>query len=326
MFSGIVYGGVPSPPYSIKLPNGGYQMKKLTTEEFIERAKLKHGDRYCYDITNYVNAITKVRIICPIHGEFNQVANYHLSGRGCNLCSNNTKKTTEQFIDECIKSHGYKYDYSLVVYKGKDDKVRIICPIHGEFNQVAKSHINGHGCNKCSGRFDIGSSTSYDNYIHKLEPYGVECRRSPNDENILEVKCMYCSQWYKPSPCNVTSKVRCIDGKDVGECNLYCSDNCKLSCPTYKQRKYPKGHGKQGTSREVQPQLRKLVFDRDGHKCVRCGKGVDEVQLHCHHLDPVKNNPIESADVDNCITLCKEHHKDAHIDIGCRYQDLRKCK
>ena len=142
-------------------------------------------------------------------------------------------------------------------------------------------------------------------------------------------RCVYCGDWYQPTISSVDTKIKAIDGRTRGDNNLYCSDNCKQSCPTYQQKKYSKddiNKPKQGTSREVQPQLRKLVLERDKYQCVRCGKSVDEVELHCHHLDPVKNNPMESADVDNCITLCKEHHKDAHKDIGCRYSDLRECK
>ena len=166
----------------------------------------------------------------------------------------------------------------------------------------------------------------YSTYHLQLTPYGVECRRNDVDSNVLEVKCLYCDKWYQPSLISIQNKIQTIKGNKSGERNLYCSDNCKLSCPIYKKVKYPKGHGKSGSSREVQPQpqLRKLVLERDNYKCVRCGRGIDEVQLHCHHLTGVELNPVESADVDNCITLCKEHHKDAHKDIGCRYKDLRR--
>ena len=59
------------------------------------------------------------------------------------------KKTTEEFIADAINVHGNKYDYSLVEYKGAIIPVTIICPIHGEFQQRAADHINGHGCKKC---------------------------------------------------------------------------------------------------------------------------------------------------------------------------------
>ena len=60
------------------------------------------------------------------------------------------KKTTEQFVQECIAIHGNKYDYSKVEYKTKNDKVCIICPEHGEFWQKAEYHNKGCNCPKCS--------------------------------------------------------------------------------------------------------------------------------------------------------------------------------
>ncbi len=162
----------------------------------------------------------------------------------------------------------------------------------------------------------------YDTHQPKLEPYGVECRRSSEDQNILEVKCMYCGRWYQPTRNSVSNKRLSILGKTTGENNFYCSDNCKQACPTFGQIKYPKGF-KTNTSREVQPQLRKLVLERDEWVCVKCGS--DDKQLHCHHIDPVKNNPIESADVDNCITLCVNCHNEVHNQKGCTYKELIKC-
>lgn len=60
--------------------------KKLTTEEFIEKARKIHGNKYDYSKVVYVNSQTKVCIICPIHGEFWQRPNDHLNGYGCNKC------------------------------------------------------------------------------------------------------------------------------------------------------------------------------------------------------------------------------------------------
>ena len=60
--------------------------KRFTTEEFIERAKTVHGDRYSYDKVMYVSAHKKVTITCSEHGEFSQVPATHLSGAGCRTC------------------------------------------------------------------------------------------------------------------------------------------------------------------------------------------------------------------------------------------------
>ena len=74
--------------------------------------------------------------------------------------------------------------------------------------------------------------------------------------------------------------------------------------------------------REVQPELRKMVLARDNYLCVKCSS---KELLHCHHIYPVSTNPLESADVDNCITLCKDCHKEAHKKDGCGYEQLETC-
>ena len=72
--------------------------KKLTTEEFIEKAKQIHGDKYDYSLTEYKSNKKKVKIICPIHGVFEQRPLNHLQGCGCIKCSGLEKLTTDEFI------------------------------------------------------------------------------------------------------------------------------------------------------------------------------------------------------------------------------------
>lgn len=124
--------------------------KRLTTEEFIERAKKVHGDKYDYSKVDYVNSKTKVVVICLIHGEFTCLPFDHLYGVGCSRCSRNKKLSTEEFIKKAKEIHGDKYDYSKVVYKNNFTKVCIICPKHGEFFKSPSKFLNGWGCNKCS--------------------------------------------------------------------------------------------------------------------------------------------------------------------------------
>ena len=122
---------------------------KLNTESFITKAKEVHGDKYDYSKVEYVNNSTKVCIICPIHGEFWQIPNNHLSGNGCNKCSGNDKLNTESFITKAKEVHGDKYDYSKVEYINARTKVCIICPVHGEIMIIPNKHLKGYGCNKC---------------------------------------------------------------------------------------------------------------------------------------------------------------------------------
>lgn len=124
-------------------------MKKLTTEEFIKRAKETHGTKYDYSLVDYKNTGTKVKIVCPEHGVFEQRPGDHLNKHGCPVCSGTASLTTEEFIKRAKEIHGGKYDYSLVDYKNCRTKVKIICPVHGVFEQIAETHINGCGCLKC---------------------------------------------------------------------------------------------------------------------------------------------------------------------------------
>lgn len=129
--------------------------RNLTTEEWISKAKEIHGNKYEYDKVDYIDNRTPITITCPIHGDFNQTPNSHLNGRGCPKCGRekakeSNLKNTSEFIQESIQVHGDKYNYSLVNYTGKDRKVKIICPIHGEFEQRPNDHLRGCGCPKCN--------------------------------------------------------------------------------------------------------------------------------------------------------------------------------
>ena len=57
---------------------------------------------------------------------------------------------TKEFIENSIKTHGDKYDYSKVEYKNANEKVIIICSKHGEFLQKPNAHTSGKtGCPIC---------------------------------------------------------------------------------------------------------------------------------------------------------------------------------
>ena len=60
------------------------------------------------------------------------------------------KQTLENFINRANQIHNNKYDYSEFVYVNWKTKVKIICPIHGIFEQTPGIHLSGHGCLKCS--------------------------------------------------------------------------------------------------------------------------------------------------------------------------------
>ena len=124
--------------------------KSLTLEQFIEKAKNIHGNKYDYSKVEYVNTNTKICIICPKHGEFNMLPSSHLLGQECPKCKGRGLNT-DDVIELCKEIHGDKYDYSKVIFSKMHDKVKIICPIHGEFEQTLSKHISKkQGCPKCA--------------------------------------------------------------------------------------------------------------------------------------------------------------------------------
>jgi len=123
---------------------------KPSNDEFIKKAKRVHGDKYNYVLVNYKSSLEKIQIVCSIHGVFKQVPKYHLSGHGCPKCGGVPVITTKIFIVRSTVKHKGKYDYSLVNYKSYSEKVTIICPIHGKFEQLPTVHFRGGGCKKCN--------------------------------------------------------------------------------------------------------------------------------------------------------------------------------
>ena len=131
-------------------------MRKLTTEEFITKAKKIHGDKYDYGLSDYKGSKKKIKIICPIHGEFEQLPNNHLNGAECYLCgvikthkcllSNN-----EEFKQKANLKHNNQYDYSKVEYVNNKKEVCIICKKYGEFYVRPDNHLKGSGCPICYG-------------------------------------------------------------------------------------------------------------------------------------------------------------------------------
>lgn len=138
-----------------KYSHGKYRLTSFET--FLSQAKRIHGDKYDYSKTEWKNTYTKIKITCPIHGEFIQIPQNHIRLKcGCRKCgrliakSKVNKYNTEYFIKHSKKVHGNKYDYSDTQCFNATDKVEIDCSIHGKFKQNANQHLNGHGCPKCN--------------------------------------------------------------------------------------------------------------------------------------------------------------------------------
>ena len=181
--------------------------QRSTSEEFIERAKMKHKDEngnpiYTYEKVNYINAHTSVCITCKIHDAFYQKPHNHLNGATCLNCSNEKsseiqRMSIEEFIEKAKEIHGDTYDYSQTIYgKNNAEHVNIMCKNHGLFYQSPSGHLAGRGCYNCrNDKLSMIKRVSLDECINRFR----QIHGDKYDYTMVE---------YRHNHINV--KIRCI--------------------------------------------------------------------------------------------------------------------
>jgi len=135
------------------------QYNKSNTEEFIERSKEKHDNRYIYSKVEYKDNMTRVCITCPIHnhGDFQQTPNRHLSGRGCPKCISRTSKPAQSWLESLgipnlIYDDGINSEYSVPGTRysadGYDPQTNTIYEFHGDYWHGNPKKFNLEDINK----------------------------------------------------------------------------------------------------------------------------------------------------------------------------------
>lgn len=159
----------------------------------------------------------------------------------------------------------------------------------------------------------------YDTYVHQLKLV-EEIRRCPIDTKLLEVKCVYCAEWFIPKRTVCDQRCQFIKGNVNRENLFYCSEGCKGLCPVFHKRKYSVGHNprkhrnhKQFTEHELNI-WRGEVLKKSNYKCEYCG----EKATIAHHIQPKKLEPFFALDLDNGIACCEDcHYTYGHEDSEC---------
>jgi hypothetical protein len=145
--------------------------RRMTLEEFKIQANEVHNNKYSYENSVLTLTNNKIEILCPIHGNFAQMANNHLRGRGCRQCAtelNNPiradiarKENEKCFIPKATVIHKGFYNYDKVKYFNGTTPITVTCPIHGDFEQQPVNHLRGNGCQDCAGGgFKVKESAS----------------------------------------------------------------------------------------------------------------------------------------------------------------------
>lgn len=183
---------------------------------FIAKAKEIYGDKYDYSKVKYVDMHTKVLIKCnECDTMFWQYPYSHLQGHACPYCNHRSYAyTTEEFIAKANLVHNGKYSYDKTVYKNNKTKVLITCPIHGDFYQNPKSHLQGRGCPKCGFILTKNKKTmTRDEFIERARKvHGDKYDYSKVEyKGMLEKVCIICPEhgefWQTPS-----NHINCLAG------------------------------------------------------------------------------------------------------------------
>lgn len=173
--------------YTLKVNNK--TSRTLLFNYFVRRAKEKYGNRFDYSLTtpeNYHGQRYKIKIICPIHGVFEQTPAVHLMiQNGCGKCGwdkqhQDQSLSTMEFIKKAKTIHGDMYNYDKVNYINHYTDVILICNKHGEFHIHPGDHMyHSHGCPICKSSHGEQIITRF------LETHDVKYERQKKFDKLV---------------------------------------------------------------------------------------------------------------------------------------------
>lgn len=207
--------------------------KKLSQAEWIEECQRIHKNKYDYSKVEYINKRSYVIIICPIHGEFKQLAHNHKRGQGCPLCASLEKKKQSQghyggVISLSNQRFNNEYDFPHIKeeYVNSHSIITIRHKICGcEFKKIANDHLTSkHGGCPCLRKYEKSKMTieeKIDKFLKKTKELFHDEYVYPNIENeykdyqsILTIIHKKCGNQFK-----MKVKVH-LDSKN-GRCECY---------------------------------------------------------------------------------------------------------
>lgn len=230
--------------------------KKMTNEEFIQKATYVHNNYFSYEHCVLNNVNKKVIVTCPVHGDFEVKANNHLNGCNCIKCNKegikhninklpvkntSTKKlTTKDFVERVKEKWGDRYTLSEnSEYESSRKPVTMICKLHGEFSITPNHLLSGRGCPVC-GRNKQKTKEEIINEIIKAQPY------SDYDYSLVEyrgihknitLKCNKCGTVFSNAPSNLIKYKNGCPGCNGSQLELEVEDFLKKNNIKYEREK-----------------------------------------------------------------------------------------
>lgn len=255
------------------------------------------------------------------------------------------------YVDKCKvcklpylteKSRPSEYCSHKCVYKSKAFKNKLSLANSGTNNTMYGKKHSADVLNKMSknrkgkmvgidnhnykGGVSKNKLALYETYASKLEPFEEVRLNTFEAFNLVQVKCYKCNEWFFPTKSKIANRLYAINNLGHGECNFYCSDNCKYTCEIFGQSLHLKNNKPRKRTYGVKESdliiWSKKVLEKAGHKCEICGRKA----INAHHIVPKKLEPFRALDLDNGLSVCKNCHYKCHSDSNCTTGYLAKLK
>ena len=270
---------------------------------------------------------------CSICGEIKEVSFFSRNRRVCKICR---AKQCKQWREEnhdlnkeikkqyCLKNKEKIREY---VIKTKDkrnqqrkkwrlnNKDKVKAQAQKDYNSIPKTYLYKL---KNKERINTWLSSPAIYKTHKSSLEGIE-HISEDGSGFLMVQCKKCFNFFTPTNNEVRMRRRSLNSNKSGECNFYCSEECKFSCPIYRKIKHIKGNEPK-QNRETSFAFNKIVFEERNKECEKCGS---KENLQIHHIKGYALFPELRFDLNNVLLLCKECHKDIHKKNDCKTNQLK---
>lgn len=199
--------------------------KKKTHEQFIKEFNEKNSNANNIEILGkYEGGKKPILCRCLIDNNiWSPRAEKLLINRGCPVCANNIKKTTEQFKKELkIKNPNIEV---LGEYDGANTSIKCKCKVDGyEWYPIPHSLLQGCGCPKCAN--NIAKTTEeFKEELKKINPNIEILGEYTNNKTYIPCKCLKCSYEWETTPSILTNNKsgcpRCSESKGEKEIDKY---------------------------------------------------------------------------------------------------------
>jgi hypothetical protein len=273
--------------------------KRLNKEKFLLKSVEIHGDKYNYDLVDYVSVGKKVQIKCnSCERTFLQRPFDHLRGRGCKICFlKNRTRSSDEFVSIAKSVHGNKYNYDLVDYTNQDTKVDIYCnKCKKTFSQRPFQHLKGGGCKTCADdrlRDDVESFISKSKAIHGNK-YNYDLVEYTSSLIKVRIICNRCTEIFDQRPADHLRGVGCsICRESRGEIKIAEYLN-GINISFIRQKSFDGLRNKNPLKYDFYlPDHNKIIeFDGEGHYMAIFGSSLEGKQKNLEAVqinDEIKN-------------------------------------